>query len=63
MLNNLINDMLDLAKFESGTFKFFNEYFDLNEIIENALDVIRHQAEKKNITIKIGYEDRRINKI
>ena len=55
--------MLDLAKFESGTFKFFNEYFDLNEIIENALDVIRHQAEKKNITIKIGYEDRRINKI
>ena len=34
MLGNLINDMLDLAKFESGTFKFHNEYFDLIEIIE-----------------------------
>ena len=27
MLGNLINDMLDLAKFESGTFKFHNDYF------------------------------------
>ena len=34
MLGNLINDMLDLAKFESGTFKFHNEYFDLIEVIE-----------------------------
>lgn len=34
MLGNLINDMLDLAKFESGTFKFHNDYFDLIEVIE-----------------------------
>lgn len=33
MLNNLINDMLDLAKFESGTFKFHNNYFDLTEVV------------------------------
>ena len=42
MLGNLINDMLDLAKFESGTFKFHNDYFDLIEIIEQAFETIRY---------------------
>jgi len=54
MLGNLINDMLDLAKFESGTFKFHNEYFDLIEIIEQAFETIRYQAEKKEI--KMAYK-------
>ena len=33
MLSNLISDMLDLAKYEAGTFKFYNEFFDLCEVI------------------------------
>jgi signal transduction histidine kinase len=52
--------MLDLAKFESGTFKFFYEFFDLNEIIGNAFEVIRHQADKKNISLKLNFKDERI---
>jgi signal transduction histidine kinase len=36
MLNNLINDMMDLAKMESGTFIFHDDYFDLVEIIQNS---------------------------
>jgi len=51
MLGNLINDLLDLAKFESGTFKFHNDYFDLIEVIEQAFETIRFQAERKEITI------------
>jgi signal transduction histidine kinase len=51
MLGNLINDLLDLAKFESGTFKFHNAYFDLVEVIEQAFETIRFQAERKEITI------------
>ena len=53
MLGNLINDMLDLAKFESGTFKFHNDFFDLVEIIEQAFETIRYQAERKEI--KVNY--------
>ena len=51
MLGNLINDMLDLAKFESGTFKFHNDFFDLIEVIEQAFETIRYQAERKEITV------------
>lgn len=29
MLLNLVNDMMDYAKFESGNFEFYNEKFDL----------------------------------
>ena len=42
MLNNLINDMLDLAKCESGTFKFYDEFFDLTDVIQNAFETIRY---------------------
>ena len=51
MLGNLINDMLDLAKFESGTFKFHNEFFDLIEIVEQAFEIIKYQAERKEIQV------------
>ena len=33
MLTNLINDLLDLAKFETNSFKFTEKYFDLIEIV------------------------------
>ena len=42
MLGNLINDMLDLAKFEAGTFLFHNDFFDLIEIIEQAFETIKY---------------------
>ena len=59
MLNNLINDMLDLAKCESGTFKFFNEFFDLSEIIENAFETIKFQSDKKEIKLNFEIVDER----
>ena len=36
MNENLINDLLDLAKLESNTFKFTNEYFNLSKTIFDA---------------------------
>jgi signal transduction histidine kinase len=59
MLNNLINDMLDLAKFESGTFKFHNEFFDFIELLENAFETIKFQADKKNIKLNFEILDER----
>ena len=34
MLITLINDLLDLAKFETMNFKFNEEFFDLNQVIK-----------------------------
>ena len=59
MLGNLINDMLDLAKFESGTFKFHNDFFDLIEVIEQAFETIRYQAERKEIKVSYKVLDHR----
>lgn len=34
MLENLINDLLDLAKLENNSFTLNSEYFDLTNVIE-----------------------------
>ncbi len=34
MLLNLVNDLLDYAKFENGKFVFINEKFDLAHLIK-----------------------------
>ena len=51
MLLNLINDLLDLAKFETMNFSFNEEYFNLKEVIDQAYDTVKYQAALKNISI------------
>ena len=36
MLLNLINDLLDLAKFETMNFNFNDDFFNMNELIDQA---------------------------
>ena len=45
MLINLINDLLDMAKMDSLKFKFNNQYFDMNELIQRAFDTIKFTAD------------------
>ncbi len=40
MLLNLVNDMLDYAKFENGKFVFVNEIFDMGKLFKNAFGTI-----------------------
>ena len=62
MLSNLINDMLDLAKYDAGTFKFYNEFFDLSEVIQNAFETVRFQSDKRGITLDFEVVDERPKK-
>ena len=56
MLTNLINDLLDLAKINSLNFKFNNEFFDMQDLFQNAIETVKFQAEQKEIILIPKYE-------
>lgn len=58
MMITLINDLLDLAKLETMNFKFNECYFDMNDIVESAIDTMKHQASLKDIRILKDYQFR-----
>ena len=51
MLTNLINDLLDLAKINTLNFKFNNDYFDLNILIQQSLDTMKYMASQKQLSL------------
>lgn len=52
-LNGLITDLLDISKIESGKLKFNKEYFDVNQLLENIIEVI-HQSNPEFTIVKKG---------
>lgn len=56
-LLNLINDILDLSKIESGQVTLDIQPFDVKSSIINAVDIIKPLAEKKNIEIIVNVEN------
>ena len=42
MLLTLINDLLDLAKFETMNFTFNEDYFNMNELLNQAYDTVKY---------------------
>jgi len=51
-LLNLINDILDLAKVESGKIELENLPMDLREVIARAMEVVDGRAKAKNLALK-----------
>jgi PAS domain S-box-containing protein len=56
-LLQLINDVLDLAKVESGKMEIFPEKFEIRKSIEEVTNVVSPMARNKNITININIRD------
>jgi len=52
-LNDLIADLLDISKIESGKLKFNKKYFDLNVLLDSILEII-HQSNPDFKIIKKG---------
>lgn len=50
-LLQLINDVLDLAKVESGKFEFFPEPLELPKLAQEVLGVLQAEAARKQITL------------
>ena len=46
MMENIINDLLDLAKLENNSFSISSEFFDLMALIFKALQMTSHKADE-----------------
>jgi len=55
-LAQMTTDFLDLAKLESGRMRFAREPFDLRELIEESVDVVRQQAAEHGLTLETHYD-------
>jgi len=51
-LLELINEILDISKIESGRLELKRESFDFSQIVEEVLGGVRHQAAAKNISVE-----------
>lgn len=51
-LLNIIKDILDLSKIESGHFSLQSEKTNLRELLESTVEIVRYKAEKKGLSLK-----------
>jgi len=52
---NISNDILDIAKIESGEIKFEKIAFDVKTVVENAVNTLKFKAEEKELELKISW--------
>ena len=60
-LLGVINDILDHSKMEAGKLIIDNVPFDMNELIENTLNVVRVRADEKGLKILLSYDENASN--
>ncbi len=57
MLLSMINDILDLAKIESGKMEVKSEDFSIRDVCEGLTNLCRGVAERKNITLECRLDE------
>ena len=57
MLLSMINDILDLAKIESGKMEVRTEDFSIRDVCEGLTNLVRPIAERKNINLEVRLDE------
>lgn len=52
----IINDVLDLSKIDAGKLSLEHIGFDLNALLERSMQVMRHRAEEKGLTLRLEHD-------
>lgn len=55
-LLGIINDILDFSKIEAGMLHLERIKTDMVELLENSVDIVKYQAEKKGIELLLGID-------
>jgi two-component system sensor histidine kinase/response regulator len=58
-LNDLIADLLDISKIESGKLKFNKKFFDVNVLLDSVIEII-HQSNPEFKILKMGTVEKEI---
>ena len=53
----IINDILDLSKVESGKMELVNENYYVQSLLNDAMNLVRMQAEQKGLQLKVKVAD------
>ncbi len=53
-LNNLLNDLIEISRIESGEMRMSFRYFDISEFLKNVIEEMAPKAEKKSIHLTSG---------
>ena len=56
MLENLINDLIDMAKIDNNKFSLNQEYYDLTETMHQTLEIMKFQANQKQIELEVNID-------
>ncbi|WP_196214127.1 sensor histidine kinase KdpD [Methanolobus vulcani] len=56
-LLSLINDVIDISKIEAGKLEVYNEEFNLGEVIDEAVSLIKADAEEKGLELNVDIPD------
>lgn len=55
-LLNLINDVLDMSKIDSGKFEIIREEFDFEKMVQNVFHVVQVKLEEKHQDLRVDFE-------
>lgn len=58
-LLSILNDVLDLAKIQSGKFRLARECFDLVELLQNVVDRVADIAKERGVSISCHWPEKR----
>ena len=53
----IINDILDFSKIEAGKMEIENVAFNLRNLLDEALELVKHQASKKKLAVSLELAD------
>jgi len=57
ILLGVINDILDFSKIEAGKLELESSPFSIEDVVGNALTLLRHRAQEKDIELLCAFED------